>query len=432
MQQLEKPRKGYKLVKSHFGKYEEIPEEWEITSTSKIMRITMGQSPPSESYNEEKRGLPFYQGVTDFGTIHPNPTVWCTDSRKIAKENSILFSVRAPVGEINLTKTKCCLGRGVAALTPLENDLMYCYYLVNQNRNRFSVYSQGTTYDAINQGEIANTELPHTRNKLEQQKIASILSNVDSLIQQTQKIIEQTQRLKKGLMQKLLTKGIGHTKFKKSKFGLIPDTWEVINLEDACNKERGSFSMGPFGSDIKTNNFVSNGVPVIRGINLTIPPFHEEGFVFLTEEKADELKAANAFSGDVIFTHRGTLGQVGVIPLKSKYKRYVISQSQMKCTCKLDKLRPMFAFLFFTSESGQKIIFNHSTKSGVPHIVQPLSSLRKFPIILPDVNEQEEIISIISNINSKIEKLENRKSELENLKKGLMQKLLTGQIRVKV
>jgi len=195
----------FKKVKSLFGKYEEIPEEWEIKNTSSIMKITMGQSPPSESYNEDQKGLPFYQGVTDFGTMYPNPTVWCTDSRKIAEENSILFSVRAPVGEINLTKTKCCLGRGVAALNPLENDLWYCYYLVNQNKNRFLVFSQGSTYDAINQGEIAKTRLPYTTNIQEQQQIASILSEVDNRISHLEQDKLGIKSLKKGLMQKLLT-----------------------------------------------------------------------------------------------------------------------------------------------------------------------------------------------------------------------------------
>lgn len=196
---------GYKLVKSLFGKEIEIPEEWELKSTSEILKITMGQSPPSESYNQEKKGLPFYQGVTDFGSINPNPSVWCTDSRKIAEENSILFSVRAPVGEINLSKEKCCLGRGVAALNPLESDLSYCHYLLIQNKKKFLVYSQGTTYDAINRDEISKTKLLHTNNLKEQQKIASVLSNVDNQITDLESKKSHLEKLKRGLMQKLLT-----------------------------------------------------------------------------------------------------------------------------------------------------------------------------------------------------------------------------------
>jgi len=152
--------------------------------------------------------------------------------------------------------------------------------------------------------------------------------------------------------------------------------------------------MGPFGSDIKKDNFVSSGIPVIRGINLTKEPFNDDGFVFLTKEKADELKSSNAFPKDLIFTHRGTLGQVGVIPIKSKFKRYVISQSQMKCTCNEQILVPMYAYYFFNSHVGKQIMTREYTLLGVPHISQPLTTLKKFKIILPKIIEQQKILSI--------------------------------------
>ncbi len=138
----------------------------------------MGQSPPSESYNEEKRGLPFYQGVTDFGATYPNPTVWCTDPKKIAESDSILFSVRAPVGKTNLTKMECCIGRGIASFNTIKNSLLYCFYLISQNKKNFSVYAQGTTHDAINREDVEKTKLPLTGSIKEQQRIASILSGV--------------------------------------------------------------------------------------------------------------------------------------------------------------------------------------------------------------------------------------------------------------
>ena len=196
----------FKKVPWYYGKTIEIPEEWEIKHISDIMKITMGQSPPSESYNENGQGLPFYQGVTDFGSTHPNTRVWCTDSRKIAEENSILFSVRAPVGEINLTEKKCCLGRGVAALNPIKNDLWYCYYLLIQNKKWFYVYSQGTTYDAINRDEIGKTKLPYTKNIKEQQKIVSILSKIDNQIIQQQSHLNDLYSLQDSILNSKLTK----------------------------------------------------------------------------------------------------------------------------------------------------------------------------------------------------------------------------------
>ena len=195
----------FKTVPWMFGKEIEIPEEWELEQLEKFSNIMMGMSPPSESYNENQDGLPFYQGVTDFGENYPNTTMWCSDPRKIADKNQILFSVRAPVGETNITNEQSCLGRGVCSINPLENKLMYCYFLISYFKKQFVVYAQGTTYDAINRNEIARTRLPFTSNKKEQQKIASILSNIDSKIASQEQYKEKLERLKKSLMQKLLT-----------------------------------------------------------------------------------------------------------------------------------------------------------------------------------------------------------------------------------
>ena len=195
----------FKKVQWLFEKEIEIPEEWEIKPMSEIQKITMGQSPPSESYNQEKRGLPFYQGVIDFGDIYPNPSVWCTDPKKIADKNTILFSVRAPVGEVNITKTQCCLGRGVAALNPTINDLMYCYYTVIQNKTLFLIYAQGTTYDAINQKDIANVKLPYTKNISEQQKIASILAQLDEQYRQVENHLALLKKMRKSMINEKLT-----------------------------------------------------------------------------------------------------------------------------------------------------------------------------------------------------------------------------------
>ena len=197
--------KKFKKVKWLFGKEIEIPEEWNLEQLGNFSNVTMGMSPPSESYNENKEGLPFFQGVTDFGENYPTTTMWCSDPKKTAEKNHILFSVRAPVGETNISVEKCCLGRGVCSIDSLENELMYCYFLISFFKKQFAVYAQGTTYDAINRNEITKTKLPFTSDKKEQQKIASILSNVDDKITELESKKKSLESLKKGLMQKLLT-----------------------------------------------------------------------------------------------------------------------------------------------------------------------------------------------------------------------------------
>jgi type I restriction enzyme, S subunit len=105
-----------------------IPENWFWKKLEEICEIILGQSPPSESYNTEGIGLPFYQGKAEFGMIYPTPWKWCSKPKKIAQANDILISVRAPVGPTNICLEKSCIGRGLAAIRP-KGDVLNKYVL---------------------------------------------------------------------------------------------------------------------------------------------------------------------------------------------------------------------------------------------------------------------------------------------------------------
>jgi len=177
----------------------------------------------------------------------------------------------------------------------------------------------------------------------------------------------------------------------------------ILTVEEIAAPVPRAIAMGPFGSNIKTDNFVPKGVPVIRGQNLNAERFNDSGFVFLTEEKADELVASNAFSGDLVFTHRGTLGQVGIIPLNAKYERYVVSQSQMKLTCDSNKVDPLFLFYFFRSPHGQYELLANTSTTGVPAISRPLTTLKAIKVTAPPLPEQRAIAHILGSLDDKIE-----------------------------
>ena len=179
--------------------------------------------------------------------------------------------------------------------------------------------------------------------------------------------------------------------------------WHEVTIEEIKDPAKYSIAMGPFGSNIKTDNFVESGVPVIRGVNLNAERFLDDKFVYLTEQKADELRSANAFPGDIIFTHRGTLGQVGIIPLTAKYKRYVVSQSQMKLQCDPQKAYAPYVFYYFKSPIGQQALLANTSTTGVPAISSPLTSLRAIRIPLPPLPQQHAIAGILSALDDKIE-----------------------------
>ncbi|CAL9548218.1 restriction endonuclease subunit S [Streptomyces sp. enrichment culture] len=178
--------------------------------------------------------------------------------------------------------------------------------------------------------------------------------------------------------------------------------WEFVAYETLASEERSSFSMGPFGSKITKENYVAEGVPVVRGVNLARGIFVDDDFVFITEEKADEILPANVAPGDLIFTHRGTIGQVSMLPRNPRFDRYVIGSSQVKTRLCLKKAVPEFYFYWFQSEAGRRSILENASTVGVPGIATPLTSIRNLKVPLPALAEQEAVVDVLGALDDKI------------------------------
>lgn len=179
---------------------------------------------------------------------------------------------------------------------------------------------------------------------------------------------------------------------------MIPEGWKKCKLTEVV----GDIAMGPFGSNLKVDNFIESGIPVIRGSNLNKGGFFKNNFVFVSEEKANSLKRCLAYPDELIFTHRGTLGQVGIIP-HNQYPYYLVSQSQMRLSVNKKFLDPKFLYYFFLSSLGQKELLKNSSQVGVPAIANPTKSLKDVNLVLPTLIEQEKIASILSSLDDKIE-----------------------------
>jgi type I restriction enzyme S subunit len=136
-----------RLVGSEFG---EIPEGWEAGSVDQVFDVTMGQSPPGESYNEVGEGLPFYQGRTDFSSRFPGRRIYCTAPTRSAAQGDTLVSVRAPVGDINMAVERCAIGRGVAAVRHKTGARSFTYYAMLSLKNEFASFeAEGTVFGSI-------------------------------------------------------------------------------------------------------------------------------------------------------------------------------------------------------------------------------------------------------------------------------------------
>ena len=189
-----------------------------------------------------------------------------------------------------------------------------------------------------------------------------------------------------------------------------------LTLKDIAAPGRSVIS-GPFGSSIGKRFFQSSGIPVIRGNNLTtdFKKFKDEGFVFLSEKKADELKA-DALQMDILFTAAGTIGQVGMIPKTSKFERYVISNKQLRFRVDKQQADPEFVYYWLASPWIKKTIENRNTGSTVPLI--NLGIIKSLPISLPEnIQEQKKISGLLSSMDNKIELNNKIVSELEAMAK---------------
>ena len=161
-------------------------------------------------------------------------------------------------------------------------------------------------------------------------------------------------------------------------------------------------SMGPFGSNIKVDNFIDSGVPVLNGSNLQGFKLNEDSFNYVSQEKADSLGKANAHRDDVVITHRGTLGQIVYIPNDSKFEQYVISQSQFRLKLKKELIRPDFFVYFFHTRLGQHRILMNASQVGVPALARPTSTFKEVLVPVPKMEVQNKIMDILHSLDDKI------------------------------
>lgn len=191
--------------------------------------------------------------------------------------------------------------------------------------------------------------------------------------------------------------------------------WKHYKMDELIEE----ISMGPFGSDVKKEFYVDNGVPILNGSNLQGFKLQEDSFGYLTKEKADSLKKCNAHRGDIIVTHRGTLGQIVYVPVNSKYDRYVISQSQFRFRCKADLVDVQYLVYYFHTREGQYKILANASQVGVPALARATSTFRLIDIKLPSLKDQRRIASILSSLDRKIELNNKINADLEEMAQAI-------------
>ncbi len=195
------PAEGKTIPKLRFPEFRD-KGAWEVKFVSKVANVVAGQSPKGSNYNDEGMGVPFYQGKTDFGDVYINPPQkWTTQTTKLAQKGDILISVRAPVGALNISTDKICIGRGLASIQAKQSK-WYLYYFLKSNQ-KYIIGNGGSIFDSINKNQIEAIKILIPTTISEQQKIADCLISLDELISAQGEKLKALKDHKKGLMQKL-------------------------------------------------------------------------------------------------------------------------------------------------------------------------------------------------------------------------------------
>ncbi|MEC0259729.1 restriction endonuclease subunit S [Paenibacillus lautus] len=293
-------------------------------------------------------------------------------------------------------------------------------------------YFQGPYFQALIKEKVSGSSVPHIFQRdmvnlsvpvpsiKEQHKIADILTSIDMAISKTESIIEQTEKVKKGLIQQLLTKGIGHTKFKQTEIGEIPEVWDLMQLDEMSTKITDGTHQSPV--------FIDEGIPFLLVSNIA------KGFIdwntnkFISHDTFNQLtKYVKVDVGDILYTAVGSYGVSVVVESDNKFSfQRHIALIKPKNEVVNSKYLSYFLNSPFGKNQADKLAVGNAQKTVT------LGSLSKFVIPIPNKTEQEEIVNVLTKIDQKLGVEQQQINTLTKIKRGLMQSLLTGKVRVKV
>ncbi len=394
----------------------------------RVASITMGQSPDSKYYSNEEVGLPFLQGCAQFKERTPQPILFCSQAKKVASTGSILISVRAPVGKTNIADRDYVIGRGLAGILATGIDQGYLSYYLSYIEPTLRAASQGSTFEAINSGELNNWPIQFPGDQSEQAKIAEILSTVDRAIEQTEALIAKQQRIKTGLMQDLLTRGIDEQgnfrseethEFKDSPLGRIPVEWEIQPCIALCREIVVGIVIRP------AQYYRSEGVPVLRSANIKENQITTEDLVFMSDKDNETLSKSRLRTGDLVTVRTGYPGTTSVVPPEldgSNCVDIVISRPNH------EKIRSEFLSIWVNSEYGKRQVLEGQGGLAQQHF--NVREMRSLMVKTPDKDEQTRIEDLLMLQHTVTGGLIDKLEKLRSLKTALMQDLLTGKVRV--
>lgn len=403
-----------------------IPSGWRLTSLGSLAtKLKTGGTPTSTNKAFYDGEIPFVK-IDDMTTNgkyisstrgHISEEGLKNSSAWLVPKGSILYSIYATVGEVSINSIDVATNQAIMGIVVDEKKVTrdYLYQYLLSIKPSLRRYFKETTQKNLTSQIVKELEVSIPESTKEQQKIAEILGAVDEDITKTQEVIQATEKLKRGLMQQLFTRGIGHTKFKETKIGKIPDEWVVSELGKVCDVRDGTH---------RSPKYHEEGYPLITSKNLVDSGLDFDNVSLISETDFKEIeRRSEVDNGDILFGMIGTIGN----PVIVKKERDFAIKNVALIKFNKSEMDNVFVLNFLKSTLTEKQ-FNQK-KGGSTQKFIALGVIRQILITIPSKSEQKEIADILSAVDEKISVNKKFKEKLTLLKKGLMQDLLSGKVR---
>ena len=386
-----------------------LPKHWKVERLQDVCNVIMGQSPPSTTYNDEGIGMPFLQGKAEFTELFPMPTKYCTKQLRISPEGSVLMSVRAPVGDVNLADKEYIIGRGLTSISLKNGNNRFLFYLLLHSKKELQAKSSGSTFKSINKTTINDfrTSLPPLP---EQRAIAHVLQTIQEAKFTRQREIALERERKAALMEYLFSHGTKGELRKQTEIGEIPESWEAIQI-------------GEIG-EVITGNTPKTSVPeYYGGPYMFISPGDISDPQYVTKTNkyiSDEgLKVSRVLPRDsvLVVCIGSTIGKTAMTSAEQ-------STTNQQINAIISNPKAFSHYVYYAVTYRSRFLFSLAGRAAVPILKK--SIFTKFLIPLPTLSEQRVIAEILQAIDEKIAALEREVEHLDELFHAMLDELMTG------
>lgn len=363
--------------------------------------INMGQSPDSSTYNENKNGIPFFQGNADFGEFYPTVRMWCSKPTKIAHEGDILISVRAPIGALNFANCECCIGRGLASLKANDTRCIqkYLWYALESKVGELNAKGTGSTFKAISKSVLSETEIPLPSIE-EQRKIAAVLDKVSDLIAKRRQQLEKLDLLVKARFVEMFGDPVTN-----------PRGWKKQTLKDICTKLND-------GTHFSPENFETGEYKYITAKNIKENGFDFSNITYVTEEVHRPIyERCNPEFGDVLYIKDGVT--TGIAIINTLREEFTLLSSVALLKYKRDIINGYFLCGVLNNKEMYTSIRGNMGGAAITRLT--IAKLNIIYIIVPPIELQNQFADFVEQTEKTKMSIKESLAKLETLKKALMQ-----------